>query len=193
MDSFESLVGALLEREGYWVRSPYRVELTKAEKRRIGRPSSPRWELDLIAYKPVKNELLVLECKSFLDSPGVRFSGFDGSSPKEAKRYKLFSDATLRRVVLGRLVGLLSKNGLARSKPKVILGLAAGKIVSETDREKLKKHFTAKGWALFDDAWLRSRLMRFADYGYENSVPVVVTKLLLREPKKKTKKRQEPT
>jgi hypothetical protein len=49
MDSFESLVASILEREGFWVRSNFKVDLTKEEKRTIGRPSSPRWEIDLLA------------------------------------------------------------------------------------------------------------------------------------------------
>ena len=103
MDSFEAVVATILEREGYWVRPGFKVELTKAEKRAIGKPSSPRWELDMVAYKGGTNELLVVECKSFLDSPGVRAVAFDGSSDKEAERYKLFTQKRLRTVVLRRL------------------------------------------------------------------------------------------
>src|SRR4051794_22034801 len=33
-------------------------------RREIGRPSSPRWELDIVAYSGRDNLLLVLECKS---------------------------------------------------------------------------------------------------------------------------------
>ena len=51
MDSSENIVAMLLDREGYWVRTTYKVELTKEEKRKIGRPSSPRWERGVIAYK----------------------------------------------------------------------------------------------------------------------------------------------
>src|SRR5215218_2466380 len=40
-------------------------------RREIGRPSSPRWELDIVAYSGRDNLLLVLECKSRLDSQGV--------------------------------------------------------------------------------------------------------------------------
>ena len=47
--------------------------MTKAQKREVGRPSTPRWEIDLVAYKAAKNELLAVECKSFLDSTGVIF------------------------------------------------------------------------------------------------------------------------
>jgi len=50
MNAFEALIALLLRRQGYWVQTSFKVKLTKAEKRRIGRPSSPRWELDLVAY-----------------------------------------------------------------------------------------------------------------------------------------------
>ena len=63
MDSFELVVASILEREGYWVRASYKVELTKEEKRSIGKPSAPRWEIDVLAYKASTNELLVVECK----------------------------------------------------------------------------------------------------------------------------------
>ena len=55
MDAFEAVVGEMLHRDGYWVQSPYRVGLTKAEKVEIGRPSCPRWELDIVAYKANRN------------------------------------------------------------------------------------------------------------------------------------------
>jgi len=62
VDSFEGLVKLILENEGYWVRERFKVELTKSEKRKIGKPSSPRWELDLLAYKPKQNKIFVVEC-----------------------------------------------------------------------------------------------------------------------------------
>ena len=137
MNSFESLVAMLLQREGYWVRTSFKVELTKEEKRVIGRPSSPRWELDLVAYKGKGNELLVIECKSFLDSPGVRFSGFDGEHPDEAVRYKLFNDELLYEVVKKRLVTQLTGAESCAPDPSVRLCLAAGSIASDSGREKL--------------------------------------------------------
>ena len=87
MDAFEAVVSEILHREGYWVQSPYRVDLTKQEKIEIGKPSSPRWELDIVAYKANLNRILIVECKSYLDSYGVRFSGFDGSNPEVARRF----------------------------------------------------------------------------------------------------------
>jgi hypothetical protein len=56
MDPFESLVAIILERDGYWAKPEFKVELTKEEKRLIGRPSNPRWELDIVTYKGANNE-----------------------------------------------------------------------------------------------------------------------------------------
>src|SRR4051812_12535218 len=90
MDSFEQVVGEILWREGYWVRTSVKVELSKEEKRAIDTPSSPRWELDVVAYRARDNHLKVVECKSYLDSPGVKFRGFDANNEREANRFKLF-------------------------------------------------------------------------------------------------------
>jgi|SRR6266540_1575427 len=98
MDAFEQLVSEILWMDGYWVRTSVKVELTKEEKRLIGRPSSPRWELDIVAYNGRDNLLRVVECKSYLDSLGVQAKGFDAASDNSA-RYKLFNDPMLRDVV----------------------------------------------------------------------------------------------
>lgn len=180
MDSFESVVATILERDGYWVKSTFKVELTKEEKREIGRPSSPRWELDLIAYKGSTNKLLVVECKSYLDSPGVRCRGVDGTNPNEAKRYKLFNDDTLRRVVFNRLTKQLEVSGACGQSPTIVLALAAGKIASEGDRVELKKYFKTNEWILFDSHWLKCQLEKISKDGYENAVASVVAKLLMR-------------
>lgn len=181
MDSFESLVGSLLEKDGFWVRTSVKVELTAQEKRKIGRPSSPRWELDLVAYKAKSNELLVVECKSFLDSPGVRARGLDGTDANEGKRYKLFNDKILRKAVLGRLVKQLVSSGSCATSPSVKLCLAAGKVASELDRNKIKSLFDRNDWGFFDDSWLREKLLAVSNTGYENEVASVVAKILLRE------------
>ena len=67
MDAFEQVVSEILWTEGYWVRTSVKVSLTKEEKRQIGRPSSPRWELDVVAYRGRDNILRVVECKNYLD------------------------------------------------------------------------------------------------------------------------------
>jgi hypothetical protein len=68
VDAFEQLVSEILWMSGFWVRTSVKVELTKEEKRLIGRHSSPRWELDIVGYSARKNVLQVVECKSYMDS-----------------------------------------------------------------------------------------------------------------------------
>lgn len=177
MDAFESLMGMLLRRDGYWTETSVKVEMTGRQKRSVGRPSSPRWEVDLVAYKGSTNELLVVECKSFLDSTGVTFRHGRFEPPV---RYKLFSEPRLRAVVMRALVSQLTKSGACRRAPKVRLCLATGKIATSTDRTGLAGLFRRNGWMLFDDAWVRRKLRETANAAYENDVALVVAKVLLR-------------
>ena len=180
MDAFENVVSEILWRDGYWVQSSLKVELTKDEKVAIGRPSSPRWELDLVAYKGQRNELLVVECKSYLDSFGVQYRAFTGGNEELAKRFKLFNDETLRHVVLDRLCRQLVGAGLIGEDPNVKLALVCGKIIRDDDRKLLHQHFDKNGWILWDEEWLREKLKAMSTGGYENSPIAVVAKLLLR-------------
>lgn len=180
MDSFESVIAAVLQRRGFWTLTSARVELTKEEKREIGRHSSPRWELDIIAYRGGDNHLLVVECKSYLDSIGVDCAAFNGSNRNAQDRYKLFFDDTLRKVVFRRLEEQLVEGRFCPKDPKIQLCLAAGKI--KGDEEWLASHFKKKGWLLLGPEYIRTELSKLKDAGYENSVAAVVTKLLLRGP-----------
>jgi hypothetical protein len=179
MDAFEEVVAYILQRQGYWTRTSVKVELTKAEKRQIGRHSSPRWELDVVAYRGRDNELRVVECKSLLDSRGVPCDAFKGTNARAERRYKLFRDAKLRRVVLRRLEQQLFKAGFCAENPTVQLCLAAGKI--HGDEAWLRNHFKECGWVLMGPVWIQEELRALRDSGYENSVAAFVTKLLLRE------------
>ena len=180
MDAFEQLVSEILWIEGYWVRTSVKVEITKEEKRNIGRHSSPRWELDIVAYSGRDNVLRVVECKSYLDSRGVLLRGFDGSCSKTAERYKLFADPTLRGVVFERLKLQFAQSGACPADAAVQLCLACGRIATDTDRTGMHTLFKAQGWELWDEPWLRERLAKMASQGYENQVSAVVAKLLLR-------------
>jgi hypothetical protein len=179
MDSFEQVVATILEREGYWIRTSVKVSLTPEEKREIERPSAPRWELDVVAYSGARNELLVVECKSYLDSYGVRATSFEGPKAEEETRYKLFSDEVLRRVVLQRLETQLSEQGFCPPGTKAQLCLAAGNVYG--DPEPLRAVFARKGWRLFENAWLVEGLRSLAEESYDNSIASVVAKLLTRE------------
>src|SRR6266481_2835604 len=103
MNSFENLVATVLRRQGWWIHVNYKVELTREDKREIELPSVPRWELDLVGYKADTNTVRFIECKSYLDSPGVRYAAFeDPPDTVHAQRLKLFVKPELRRVVFAR-------------------------------------------------------------------------------------------
>lgn len=129
-----------------------------------------------------ENEVLVVECKSYLDSRGVLFSVFtDGAKPSE--RYKLFAKAKIREIVLGRLQRQLVERGFCPPSPRIVLCLAAGNIASDKagrNRAALKELFAKNGWRLFDEDWLFERLTSLADAGYENDVGIMVAKLYSR-------------
>jgi hypothetical protein len=176
LDSFESLVATILRTDGYWVHPSFKVELTREDKRAIELPSSPRWELDLVAYKGATNEITVVECKSYLDQRGVQFSAFQHGA-KLSERFKLFTNDKIREMVLTKLREQLETRGLCPPHPNIKLALATGKIASPLDRTNLRQHFAKFGWLLLDDEWLYENLERLARLGYENDVGVMVAKL----------------
>ena len=180
MDSFESLVATLLEREGYWTKTSLKVELTKTEKAKIGRPTTPRWDLDVVAFKGGTNEILVVECKSFLDSSGVSYKHLTGNYPKRINRYKLFNESKTWRVVKKQLIAQLTTTKSSSKNPKVTLCLAAGKIKSPEDQDKIQALFDKKGWLLFDREWFKEKLSHYSKSAYENDISAVVAKLLLK-------------
>ncbi len=177
MDAFESLIKILLENDGLWVRSSVNVELTKKEKINIGRPSSPRWELDLVAYNASKNEIYVIECKSYIDSPGAdqRDLSIDG---KNARRYKLFTEEKLRKVVFMRLKKDLIKKGFCNKNTKILLGLAAGKIAGK--KEDIKKYFEDRKMIFYSPDWIKKNLELMKAERYKNNIAYIVSKILLR-------------
>ena len=180
MNAFENVVASLLERDGFWVRSCFKVDLSKEDKVEMGRPSSPRWEIDLIGYRARDNELRIVECKSYLDSRGVPLAAFDGTNLAYAKGYKLFSEPVTRSVVLRRLEVQLVELGAIHPNPHITLCLAAGRIASDVDRVGLHAIFKNAGWLLWDEDAIGKRLAQVAAAGYENDVTAIVAKLLLR-------------
>lgn len=179
MDSFESIVGTIFEKKGYWVKTCFKVDLSKEEKIEIGRPSSPRWELDIIAYKGGSKELLVIECKSYLDSPGVKADGLKNGKYQE--RYKLFNEDKLRQVVFNRLLIQLIESGACSEDTSVKLCLACGKVASKADRKELSEYFVSKEWNFFSDEWIKNELIELSNSGYENEISIVTAKILARE------------
>lgn len=72
MDAFESIVAGLLWEEGYWTSIDFKVTLSKNAKAELGKFSLPRPEIDILAYQAMDNSLLWVECKSYMDSRGVK-------------------------------------------------------------------------------------------------------------------------
>lgn len=95
--------------------------------------------------------------ESFLDSLGVQRATFEGNNLKDSKRYKLFFDATFRRVVLGRLEKQFVEAGFCARKPRVTLGLAAGKI--KGDEAWLERYFAKHGWCFWGPTEVRAELI----------------------------------
>lgn len=98
MDYFEGLVKTILEHEGYWVRQSFKINLTKQEKRDIGKHSIPRPEIDILAHKATSDSVIAFEAKSYLDSPGVKLADLEESHEIPEGRYKLFTCDNYREI-----------------------------------------------------------------------------------------------
>lgn len=179
MDAFEQIVDTILRLDGYWTHRLFHVELTKREKHRLGLPTMPRPELDIIAYRPKSNELLVVECKSFLDSDGVRARAFKHDGNRFSRRFKLFVGRRLWNVVRSALVRELRARGACRPRPAVRLCLAAGRIASDRDRQMLHRLFDRRGWRLIDDVEIAERLAKAVEEGYTDDVAILAAKILV--------------
>ena len=110
----------------------------------------------------------------------MAISHFEAEDDPKFSRYKLFTNRTLRETVLSRLEHQFVEAGFCAPNPRVVLGLAAGKVRSQSDRERLQALFDQNGWPFWDGSWLRGELEDLAQSGYENSTAAVVSKLLLR-------------
>jgi hypothetical protein len=179
MDYFEYIIKGLLEERGYWVRQSVKVNLTKEEKRAIGKPSIPRPELDLVGYNPSRNELLMVEVKSFLDSPGVRASDMLATHDIPDGRYKLITCPSYCGVVQNRIVRDWSENGLICKEPAISKTLAAGKVYRGQEQE-LMNALESRGWGLISPTEIKGYLQALADRDYENEAVVIAAKMLLR-------------
>jgi hypothetical protein len=185
MDSFEYIAARLLEDEGYWTRIGVKVNVSKEEKRLLGKSSLPRPEVDVVAFKPASNELLLVECKSYMDSHGV---SMDILAPggKHWGRLKVFHTPDLRKLIEARICDQLKASGLLFSKPpRIRWVLFAGRIKPGHEAQVASCLATA-GWALRGPAEITAQLRRFAQRGYENELATVVIKLLERNPSEAT-------
>lgn len=178
MDSFETLVSGILQRrERLWTWQNFKVELTPDDKARLGKHSHPRIDVDILAYNAHANHLEWVECKSYLDSTGVSMSAFNGSNPRFADRFKIFTDATYREVAEAALLRQVLAERLVRPGVTVGYALVAGRIV-RSSVEPLHGHFTANGWTLRDLKWIQEALRDLSGMAYDDDVTMMAAKLL---------------
>lgn len=127
----------------------------------------------------MRNELLILECKPYLDSTGVSLRNLSSPDSRYASRYKQFNEPALYSVVSRRLVAqLLVERGCAEN-PDVRLGLAVGKVTPDTTSEALERAFAERGWMLWGLEHIVAALKRRASDGYDNSAAAMVAKPLV--------------
>lgn len=179
MDHFENIVATLLEAEGYWIRRSFKVNVSKEEKRHVGKHSIPRPEIDLLALKFTTNEVLALEAKSFLDSPGVRLSDLQEEHEVAEGRYKLFTSERYRSVVVGRLLQDLIERGMANRRTKVTLGLIAGKVYRDQAIE-VREFMKSRNWLFWSPEDLKRKVSALSKRGYENDPAIITAKILMR-------------
>ncbi|HQT01981.1 MAG TPA: hypothetical protein PLU46_03725 [Thiotrichales bacterium] len=179
MDYFEGLIKTLLEHEGYWVRQSFKVNLTREEKRDIGKPSIPRPEIDILAFKPGENQVIAFEAKSYLDSPGVKLNELVQSHKIPEGRYKLFTCDNYREIVFSRMKQDLIDLGMGTNDTEITLGLAAGNVY-QSKSEEIRKFLNSKGWSFLSPEDIREKVTGLAEKGYENEPSIITTKILMR-------------
>jgi len=179
MDHFESLIATLLEADGYWVRRSFKVDVTNDEKRRAGKASMPRPEIDLLALDFRHNRVIAFEAKSYLDSPGVKLEHLAKRHDVAAGRYKLFTSKRHRDIVLGALHRQLIAQGMANSRTEIELGLAAGKVYRKQSDE-VRAALEARGAIFWSPEEIREKVVALAKRGYENDPVVIAAKIALR-------------
>lgn len=179
MDYFEGIIKTLLEHEGYWVRQSFKVNLTKQEKRDIGKHSIPRPEIDILAYKPENDSIIAFEAKSYLDSPGVKVSELEAEYEIPEGRYKLFTCANYREIVFNRLKSDLKEIGMGTNQTSVTLGLAAGNVY-QSKYTDIINIFGAKNWVFWSPEDIRDKVTSLASKGYENEPSIITAKILMR-------------
>lgn len=180
MNAFENIIAQYLNSEGFWVKQSVKVEITKEDKRNMNLPSMPRPEIDIVALDVKKNELLLVEVKSYLDSPGVWYEAVAGRDKDYYnKRYKLFNNDKYRKIVTERLFEQYLGQGLINKRTKINYALAAGNIYPGAE-PLLKKYFADNGWILFTPSRIKQKIRELSDRGWEDDLVTMTAKLIIR-------------
>src|ERR1039457_175164 len=179
MDNFEGIIRTLLEADHFWVQSSFKVELTLEEKRHIGKPKIPGPEIDLLALNFEQNEVLVVEAKSCLDSPGVRVEDLEQQHDTAEGRYKIFTSERYRSTVFKRLLLQLCENGMANAETKISLLLAAGNVYNN-QTAAVQELFLTKGFIFWSPEEIKEKVTALAKRGYQDDAAILTAKILLK-------------
>ena len=182
MDAFEEIVGKLLLEEHYWVRHSVKINLTKEEKRKISKPTTPRPEIDIVAFDLKADIIYLLEAKSLLDSGGVGLDDIKKVQKVQTGRYKLLTSKKYRAVLSSRLKQDWTEKGLIKRSTTISYGLVAGKIYKNKE-DDMNNFFQRKEWFFWGPTTVKAKLEKLVKKGYENSSVTVIAKILLRNNK----------
>ncbi|WP_310384775.1 hypothetical protein [Roseateles sp.] len=157
IDKFDNIVTTLLEEEGFWVRHKFKVSVSLEEKKQIGKQSAPKPEIDMLAFNMGTNEVMALDVKAYLDSPGAKLSLLQEEHDVPAGRFKLFTSERYRSLVLARLLQDLIALGMANLETKVRLGMIAGK-VNQGQSEAIRAHMLEHDWLFWSPEDVKAKV-----------------------------------
>jgi hypothetical protein len=180
LDHFESIISTLLEADNYWVRRSFKVKLTGNDKLLTCKRCIPRPEIDLLAFDFFRNEVIALEVKSYLNSPGVKLIDLQQDHDLSEGLYKLFTSKRYRDIVLLRLHQQLIDCGMANEHTKVTLGLAAGKVY-QSKSDSIRELLEGKGFKFWSPEYIKNKVMELAKLPYENDQAIITAKILFPE------------
>jgi hypothetical protein len=179
MDAFEQLIGQLLTEEKYWVQQSVKINLTKEERRLVGKPKMPRAEIDIVALDMAANTIWLLEAKSFLDSSGVVSAHVIIEQELQSGRYKLLTSKKYRDVLYGRLREDWLRSGHINAETKISCGLIAGNVYQNKEAH-LSSYFAEKEWFFWGPTIIKEKIRALASKGYENNAVTIASKFLIR-------------
>lgn len=179
MDYFENMMKTILEVKYRWVAQSVKVNLTKDEKKALGKPSIPRPEIDLLVFDFANNRVIAVEVKSYLDSGGVRFDDIDREYETTYGNLKLLTCKPYRDVVFSRLRIQLLAAGHISESTSFTIGLAAGNVY-KNEEDKISELFQRRGWVFWSPSEIKQLVNNLAQRGYENNPYVMTAKVLTR-------------
>ncbi len=179
MNAFEHIVELYLQEKNYWTRHSVKVELTKADRAKLKLPTTPRAEIDLVAYNPVSDVLVLIEVKSYFDNPGLTIGELNGTDKNNANRCKLLNNKLFQKVVTDRLVEDFLNRKLIKKSTEIKYALAVGK-VQQKSLTAVKAYLTKnkkKKYLYFDPSDIKQTIKNLAEKGWEDNIIIVTAKI----------------